>query len=114
MRTRQRFGEIMRLPLLSNYERMSAARAHQVGLVQEVVPGDQLLARATEVATQIASAPPLAVQGTVRSVWLARELGRSQALDLAKIYIGVGSDQSAIAEGQRRFEGGARITSRVR
>jgi len=114
MRARLPFGEIMRLTLLGNYERMSAARAYQVGLVQEVVPGDQLLARATEVATLIASAPPVAVQGTVRSLWLARELGRSQALDLAKIYIGLGSDQDAIAEGQRRFEGGARITPRVR
>ncbi len=104
----------MRLTLLGNYERMSAARAYQVGLVQEVVPVDQLLARATEVAIQIASAPAVAVQGTVRSLWLARELGRSQALDLAKIYIGLGSDQDAIAEGQHRFEGGARITPRVR
>ncbi len=114
MRSRMPFGEIMRLTLLGNYERLSAQRAHQVGLVQEVVPGDQLLDRAQAVAHEIATAPPVAVQGTVRSIWLARELRRSQALDLAKIYIGLGSDMDAIAEGQHRFEGGPRIRPRVR
>ena len=114
MRARMPFGEIMRLTLLGNYERLSASRAYQVGLVQEVVPGDQLLARAQAVAGEIAASPPVAVQGTVRSIWLARELGRSQALDLAKVYIGLGSDPDAIAEGQRRFEAGPRIPPRVR
>jgi enoyl-CoA hydratase/carnithine racemase len=114
MRSRMPFGEIMRLTLLGNYERLSAARALQVGLVQEVVPNDQLLARAQAIAGEIAASPPVAVQGTVRSIWLARELGRAQALDLAKIYIGLGSDQDAIAEGQQRFESGPRIQPRVR
>jgi enoyl-CoA hydratase/carnithine racemase len=114
MRSRMPFGEIMRLTLLGNYERLSAQRALQVGLVQEVIPGDRLLARAQAVAGQIAASPPVAAQGTVRSIWLARELRRSQALDLAKIYIGLGSDQDAIAEGQRRFEAGPRIQPQVR
>jgi enoyl-CoA hydratase/carnithine racemase len=114
MRSRMPFGEIMRLTLLGNSERLSAARAYQVGLVQEVVPGDQLLARAQAVAGEIATSPPVAVQGTVRSIWLARELRRSQALDLAKIYIGLGSDADAIAEGQQRFASGQRTAPRVR
>jgi enoyl-CoA hydratase/carnithine racemase len=114
MRSRMPFGEIMRLTLLGNYERLSAQRAHQVGLAQEVVPGDQLLAHAQALAAQIAASPPVVVQGTVRAIWLARELRRSQALDLAKIYIGLGSDQDAIAEGQRRFEAGPRIQPQVR
>ena len=32
---------------MGNYERMSAARAHQIGMVSEVVPGDQLAAAPT-------------------------------------------------------------------
>ena len=36
-----RSREIMRLSLLGNYERMSAQRAHQIGMVSEVVPGDR-------------------------------------------------------------------------
>ena len=114
MAARMPFGEIMRLTLLGNHERLSAARARQIGLVQEVVPGAALLARAQELAAQIAASPPVAVQGTVRSIWLARELARSQALDLAKVYIGLGSDPDAIAAGQRRFESGGRITPGVR
>ncbi len=114
MAARMPFGEIMRLTLLGNHERLSAARALQVGLVQEVVPGAELLARAQALAGEIAASPPVAVQGTVRSIWLARELARAQALDLAKVYIGLGSDPDAIGEGQRGFESGRRITPRVR
>jgi enoyl-CoA hydratase/carnithine racemase len=40
------FSEIMRLSLLGNHERMSAKRAHEIGLVSEVVPGSELLERA--------------------------------------------------------------------
>jgi len=114
MLARMPFGEILRLTLLGNHERLSARRAHQVGLVQEVVAADQLMARAQAVAAEIASVPPLVAQGTVRSIWLARELTRSQALTMAKVYIGLGNDPDIIAEGQRRFEAGARVTARVR
>jgi enoyl-CoA hydratase/carnithine racemase len=114
MRSRMPFGEIMRLTLLGNHERMSARRALQVGLVQEVVPAERLLERAEALAAEIASAPGLVSQGTVRSIWLARELTRAQALSLAKVYIGLGSDAASIAEGQRRFESEPRVTPRVR
>src|SRR6266545_8036363 len=56
------FAEIMRLSLMGNHERMSAARAHQIGMVSEVVPGEQLAARAREVAAIIASQPRLAIE----------------------------------------------------
>ena len=35
------FHEIMRLSLLGNHERLSARRAHEIGLVSEVVPAGQ-------------------------------------------------------------------------
>ncbi len=114
MAARLPFGEVMRLTLLGNHERMSAGRAAEVGLVQEVVPGAALLARAQELAARIAAAPPLAAQGTVRSIWLARELRRAQALAMAKLYVGLGSDPASIAEGQRRFASGARVNPDVR
>ncbi len=40
MRQYMPFAEIMRLTLMGNHERMSAARAFQIGLVSEVVPGE--------------------------------------------------------------------------
>ena len=42
------FGEMLRIALLGAHERMSAARAHEIGLVSEVVPADEL-ARARHV-----------------------------------------------------------------
>jgi enoyl-CoA hydratase/carnithine racemase len=114
MRARMPFGEIMRLTLLGNHERLSARRAHQIGLVQEVVPAPRLVGRAQALAAEIASVPPAVAQGTVRSIWLARELARSQALSMAKVYIGLGNDPDALAQGQRRFESGARVAPRVR
>ena len=91
MLARMPFGEIMRLTLLGNHERMSARRAFDIGLVQEVVPTADLLDRARQVASEIATADPVAAQGTVRSVWLARELRRSQALRMAGVYAGLGA-----------------------
>ena len=114
MLPRMPFGEIMRLTLMGNHERMSAQRALQVGLVQEVLPKEQVLERAQQVAREIASSPVLAVQGTVRSIWLARDLPHRHAVEMAKIYIGLGSDMDSIAEGQRRFESGGRVEWRVR
>ena len=42
MHDRMPFGDIMRLSLLGNYERLSAQRAFDTGLVSEVVPKEQL------------------------------------------------------------------------
>jgi enoyl-CoA hydratase/carnithine racemase len=107
-------GEIMRLALLGAAERMSAARAHQIGLVTEVVPGDGLADAAGWCATTIAANPPTAVQGTVRSIWMAKELSRSQALDQAKILIVPGSDPALLSEGQEAFNSGERKKPRIR
>jgi enoyl-CoA hydratase/carnithine racemase len=76
------FGEIMRLSLLGNYERLSARRAYEIGLASEIAPKEQLLERTAWAANAIASQPPLAIEGTVRAIWGARELGHRQALRL--------------------------------
>jgi enoyl-CoA hydratase/carnithine racemase len=65
-------------------------------------------------ASAIASAPPTAIQGTVRAIWAARELSRVQALDIGKILIKVGSDPESLLEGQKAFSSGERIQPRVR
>ena len=108
------FHEIMRLSLLGNHERLSAARAHQIGLVSEVVPLAELRAAAQWAAGAIASAPAVAVEGTVRSIWAARELSRSQALGMGWALIGLGSDEDALAEGQQLFTSGKRIEWKLR
>ena len=108
------FGEIMRLSLLGNYERLSAQRAYEVGLVSEVVPKHQLHDAVAWAANAIASQPPLAIQGTVRAIWAARELGQRQALRLGYSYVAMGTDEDSIAEGQKLFESGKRIDWKLR
>ena len=108
------FHEIMRISLLGNHERLSAKRAHEIGLVSEVVPGDKLHEAAQWAAEAIASAPPLAIQGTVRAIWAARELSRSQALGLGYAFVGMGTNQESIRQGQATFASGKRIKWKLR
>jgi enoyl-CoA hydratase/carnithine racemase len=108
------FGEVMRMSLLGNHERMSARRAHEIGLVSEVVPAGELLAAARWAAAAIASAPPLAVQTTLRTLWAARELSRQQAIDLGNTFLGLGVRRDAMSEGQQAFASGQRIEPRIR
>ena len=114
MSHRMPFGEIMRLSLLGAHERLSAERAREIGLVSEVVPAAELLPRAQQLAREIAEGEPVAVQGSLRSVWLAKELTRTQALRMADIYVGLGNDLDLIAAGQERFAAGKRVDWRVR
>src|SRR5262249_55937424 len=103
------FGEIMRLSLLGDYERLFARSAHQSGLVAEGAPKEELRERPTWAANAIAPQPPLAIEGTVRAIWSARELGQRQALRLGYAYVGLGTNQESIAQGQKLFESGTRI-----
>lgn len=106
--------EIMRVALLGAHERMSAERAHQIGLVSEVVPRAELLERAGWAARVIADSPPLAIQGTMRAVWTALEVPRAQAIALANLFTRVGSDAAALKAGQDRFSSGERVRWRLR
>jgi enoyl-CoA hydratase/carnithine racemase len=108
------FPEIMRLSLLGNYERMSAARAFQVGMVSEVVPAGTLASRAHEVAATIASQPRLAIEGTVRAIWSTREMPQREAVRLGYAYVAMGTNQESIAEGQKLFASGKRVEWKLR
>jgi enoyl-CoA hydratase/carnithine racemase len=96
-------GETLRVALLGAHERMSAQRAYDVGLVSEVAPAGELLERAFWVAEKIASAPPLAVQGTVRSAWLAHEVSRREALAQVSTTVLLGTTDENLAAGQDHF-----------
>ena len=97
-------GETLRVMLLGAHERMSADRAHQLGLVSEIVPLAELMERAMWVARAIASAPVYAIQGTVRSVWMAHELSRRDARAQVSSFVSLGTQFENIAEGQETFQ----------
>ena len=98
-------GEVLRMMLLGAWERMSADRAHQMGLVSEVVPQAELLERAMWVARAIASAPVMAIQGTLRAIWMTHEVTRREALSQVSTYVALGTLFDNIAEGQETFQG---------
>jgi enoyl-CoA hydratase/carnithine racemase len=108
------FAEIMRVSLLGNHERMSAQRAFDIGLVSQVVPLAELRDATAWAAEAIASQPPLAIQGTLRAIWAAQELSRSQALQQAYGWVAMGTNQDSVAEGQQAFASGKRIEWRLR
>lgn len=114
MAGRMPFGEIVRLSLLGNHERMSAQRAHEIGLVSQVVAAEELEDAAAWAAGAIASQPPLAIQGTTRALWAARELSRRQAVDLGYAFVAMGTDDESLRQGQERFSSGQRIDWKLR
>ncbi len=114
MAQRMPLGEILRLTLLGNHERMTAATAHRIGLVSEVVAGAELRGQARWLAETIAGQPAVAVQASMRAIWAANDLGRLEALSLAPAILTTGMSKSALAEGQDAFSSGARITPRIR
>jgi enoyl-CoA hydratase/carnithine racemase len=99
------FGEVLRIALLGASERMSAQRAHEVGLVSEVAAAGELLGRAMWVAETIASAPALAVQGTLRAAWMAHEAFRRDALAQVAMVVSLGTSYENIRAGEERFNG---------
>lgn len=69
LRYRMPFGEAMRMMLVGSKERLSASRAHDIGLVSEVVEDRLLIERSLELAVAIAALEPAAAASIKRSVW---------------------------------------------
>ena len=111
---RMPLGEVLRLALVGSHERMTAQTAQRVGLVSEVVPLEELQDAADRLAGIIASQPPEAVQGTLRAIWAANDMGRLDALAMAPSILTTGTSVDALAEGQTAFSEGKRIEPRLR
>ena len=111
---RMPLGEVLRLALVGNHERMTAQTAQRIGLVSEVVPLDELQNASDRLAEIVASQPPEAVQGTLRAIWAASDMGRLDALAMAPSILTTGTSVEAMAEGQATFSEGKRIEPRLR
>ena len=111
---RMPLGEVMRMMLMGNAERMSAKRAYDMGLVQEVVPDADLLTAARTCAEQIAKWPMLATIGTVRATWTGKEHNLREALRHAYGFVAMGATDESFAEGEALFRSGGRTQWRLR
>lgn len=74
---------VMRMALTGGKERLDAHRAHQLGLVGEVVPGGELMAAARALAERILGHSPAALARTKRAIWASKELGLHDAMQYA-------------------------------
>ncbi|MFI2203849.1 enoyl-CoA hydratase/isomerase family protein [Streptomyces sp. NPDC020192] len=88
---RMPYGEVARMMLMGTAERISARRAHDIGLVSEVTEEGGALEAAVRCAAVIAGYPAEGVQGTVRALWAAREAGLTQAFAQAPHLIALGN-----------------------
>lgn len=109
---RMPLGDVLRMTLLGNDERLSAHTACRIGLVSEVLPDiDALWARAHELAVKIAAKPPAAIQGSTRAIWESLDLPRQAALQTALKYCFLGNpvgtaqvDRWSIMNAPKTFE----------
>ncbi|MFJ9740583.1 enoyl-CoA hydratase/isomerase family protein [Streptomyces sp. NPDC101166] len=91
MAQRMPYGEVARMTLMGAAERLSARRAHDIGLVSELTePGEALPTALTHAAT-LAGLPPTAVQGTVRALWATRSPSRAAAFAEAPHLVTLGN-----------------------
>lgn len=71
---------VLRMALVGRHERMSAARAYELGMVSEVIdPPERLHEAAQELAEKIARNSPAALAATKRALWGALEQGLTDA-----------------------------------
>jgi enoyl-CoA hydratase len=71
---------VLRMALVGAHERLSAARAYELGMVSEVVdPPQRLHDAAQELAEKVARNSPAALRATKRALWGALEHGLTDA-----------------------------------
>ncbi|MER5909613.1 enoyl-CoA hydratase/isomerase family protein [Streptomyces sp. NPDC001982] len=91
MAQRMPYGEAARMMLMGTAERISARRAFDLGLVSELTEPGGALAAAVVCAEVIAGYPAEGVQGTVRALWSAKQVARSQGFAQAPHLIALGN-----------------------
>ena len=84
-------AQALRIALLGNDERVTAATALEIGLVTEVVERAELWDRAHEIAGAIAAKPSSATQGTVRAIWESLDRPYRAAMEQGLIYTRLGN-----------------------
>jgi enoyl-CoA hydratase len=71
---------VMRMAFVGRYERLSAARAYELGMISQIVdPPERLRDEAQALGEKIARNSPAAMRATKRALWGALELGLTDA-----------------------------------
>jgi enoyl-CoA hydratase len=96
-------GKGAALKLILTGENIGAEEALRIGLVDEVVPPDQLLARGEQIAQAIAGMAPLAVRDSIRAVNAGYDLPLAAGMELEASLFGLSCSTEDKAEGARAF-----------
>jgi enoyl-CoA hydratase len=96
-------GKGAALKLILTGEAISADEAFRLGLVDEIVVPDQLLARAEQIAQTIAGMAPLAVRDSIRAVNSGYDLPLASGLELEASLFGLACSTGDKEEGTKAF-----------
>ena len=96
-------GTALRMTLQGKNYRLSAERAYQLGLVEEVVAPEDLLSTAEGIAHDITLNSPHAVSLSQQAVWSSVELPYSQAVEYGYGLVKVHWQHPDFIEGPRAF-----------
>jgi enoyl-CoA hydratase len=96
-------GKGRALEILLTCQMIDAAEAFRIGLVNRVVPSDQLLAEAGKMARIIMENGPLAIQVCIEAVDSALEMTLDEGLQLEATYFGLLASTADMREGMAAF-----------
>ena len=89
--------------LICSGERIGAADAEKIGLVNKVVPGDQLMAAAEELGKKIAAKSPMAVRAAIEAINSGSDMGLEEGQVLEATLFGLLCATEDMKEGMKAF-----------
>jgi enoyl-CoA hydratase/carnithine racemase len=96
-------GKGRALQLILSGEMITAQEAYRIGLVNEIVPADQLIARAETILKKIAANAPIAVKLALEATNKGMEASQSEGLLLEASYFGLCAATEDKKEGTSAF-----------
>ena len=89
--------------LICSGERIGAADAEKIGLVNKVVPGDQLMAAAEELGNKIATKSPVAVRAAIEAINSGSDMALEEGQVLEATLFGLLCATEDMKEGMKAF-----------
>ena len=96
-------GKAKALELVCSGDRVNAQEAERIGLVNRVVPADQLLAVTEELAKRITSRGPVAVRAAIEAVIIGSDMPLEEGLALESALFGLLCATDDMKEGMKAF-----------
>jgi len=96
-------GKGKALELICTGDRIGAAEAERIGLVNKVVPAEQLMSAAEEMARKIMSRGPLAVRAAIEAVMIGSEMPFEEGQFLEATLFGLLCASEDTKEGMKAF-----------